>query len=1166
MTKIRRAVRAVLALLVLLAAVVGAPIALWTAGRDLLPARRPSLDELWSTLFTRDTGEVFIGTLAAVGLVAWAVFSVCVAVELAARLTRRRPARPIRGLRLPQSAASALVGAILSGSLLAGVGPVAAVDLHSTLTDTVAAATASAVSAPAGAAAPRSARPSTVASTTSAAVDKPSLTGPGWQVQRYDTFWRIAEQTLGDGRRFPEIVAVNLGVPQADGRTVVDAHTDLEIGWVLRLPAGAQLPAAAAPPPTLDPPASVTLERGDTLSQVALDTLGDATRYPELAAANGIADPNVIEAGDVIVIAPVPASVPVGQEATPLSPPVGELPPPVQGGGADPGDPATPPLDVPASAPALTPPVGQNPVDGELEPAAPGAPSTFTAAPSATTQSEPVEQTPAAPFGTTVSPAGSEPAAPSVSTDDADSTGQQLLVAAGIGSVLAAATWLALLAARRRNIRRRPLGQQPAPVSLSAARTELQLRKGARAVDVLWMDRALRCVAALCGDRAAADLPDVTCVWLSAHEVQLQLAVSVPAPPPFVGDGDSWSLPVDVPLPGPEIWTEAAAPFPALASLGEFDGGNLLVDLERLGSVALVGDPSRTRALLNHLAVEFAHQAWSDHLEVVLVGWGAELVVLNPDRIRHIPTGAQAAAALRGRAAAAHDLQQESGLSVLAGRITDPGEDDVWTPQVLLVDAAAAGDLAEVTAELTGTTRRAVAVVACGAPAAAGTTVITVDADGSLGVPAVLGAQRVMAAGLDDAALQRVLELFEATSRFTPPQAALGTEPWAAGMNQAGSLVIEAPAGSDRAQNDAAGAAADEATGPPAAAAAAVPGDQLDADHGKPSNRVQAAGGDADEQPGRVGQEPAGQPAVRDPEPARVLVFPVGSSAAARSVLAATVAADSRLDEDLAQWHAEGTRAPRIGVLGPPLVVASGQQPTMRVNRFTELCVYLAVHKEVDADKFLTDLWPDGAQVSAVTRRSDISRCRRWLGVDEDGQFHLPEARRKPYRLTRLLDVELFRRLRKRAEARDRAADPDGAQRDLLAALMLVRGPVLSEATRDSYGWLATSDPMGLRQSSLMVIEAGHQLVDLALADGDLDLARIAADVAHQVDPSEDLPLCDLLRIAYRGGDVVGARMWARRLLDTNGVERAEDLMNHDSFLVVDEVFPHGLRAAAASS
>ena len=297
-----------------------------------------------------------------------------------------------------------------------------------------------------------------------------------------------------------------------------------------------------------------------------------------------------------------------------------------------------------------------------------------------------------------------------------------------------------------------------------------------------------------------------------------------------------------------------------------------------------------------------------------------------------------------------------------------------------------------------------------------------------------------------------------------------------------------------------------------------------------------------------------------------MLPLRVGPSAAAAAALEATLAADPDLDDDLAEWFDPVPRRPRVAVLGPPLVVANGAMPSGRLVRMTEMAIYLGTHREVDADKFVTDLWAEDATIKAVTRRSDISRVRAWLGVDENGRKYLPEARSKPYRMTRLLDLDLFRRLRKRADARAGAGDPVGAQRDLLAALMLVRGPVMAEASRDAYAWLVTSDPAGVLQAPLTVIAAAHQLVDSALADDDLDLARMAADIAHRVDPAEDQPLCDLLRISHRAGNDLDARSWAQLLLQTNGVESPEDLPNLDSYLTVHEVFPRGLRAAAAAA
>ena len=241
-----RLLRSLSALVVLVAVVVGAPIALWVLGRGLLPAGVPSLGEVWEGLTTRDTGGVFLGLLVIVGFIAWAVFTVCVVLEIVALLAGRRRAWRIPMLRVPQSAATALISVILTGTVMFG-GASAAIaqspahDLHQSLSaGTAATAEGPAVRVPA--AAPGQ-QPAT--SPPAAAAQVPAA-GPVWTVARYDTFWGIADKTLGDGRRYQEIVALNVGVAQADGGAVQDSSTNLEIGWQLRLPADAAAPADSA--------------------------------------------------------------------------------------------------------------------------------------------------------------------------------------------------------------------------------------------------------------------------------------------------------------------------------------------------------------------------------------------------------------------------------------------------------------------------------------------------------------------------------------------------------------------------------------------------------------------------------------------------------------------------------------------------------------------------------------------------------------------------------------------------------------------------------------------------------------------------------------------------------------------------------------------------------
>jgi len=707
------------------------------------------------------------------------------------------------------------------------------------------------------------------------------------------------------------------------------------------------------------------------------------------------------------------------------------------------------------------------------------------------------------------------------------------------GAALAGAVWIGLLAARRRKGRRRPLGEIPAQISLTAARFERRLRERASVIDVVRMDRALRCAAALSCHRATTELPDVICVWVGQEELQLQLASPVAAPSPFQLEDGSWILAAEADLPSNEDWTEVAAPFPTLATLGELDGESFLVDLERFGAITLTGDPDKTAALMRHLAVEYSHNVWSDHLQVTLVGWGADIVVLNPDRVRYAKSVTDVVAALQGRVADSTEIQADLHTTVLTSRLTDSGTDDLWVPEIFLVDTSVpAADLVLLSAALDGVAgagRAAVAVVARSEDfSPAGGAKIHIGSDGMLSMPAVLGStQRVVAAGLAEVDLMRLLDLFTVAGEFEAPRPVAATEPWAQQMNIIGALIVE-PAAQD--------------------------------------------------EPVLVGS--IGQNVVR---------LRSGISEAAYAQLAAVLAADVALDADLDEWNffpegaqdlwdlelaaltdqekakelkarggikpKEWVARPRVGVLGDPFVLARGQMPSEQRHRYTEMCVYLSMHK-VGAEKFSADLWADDAQPTGENRRSYVSRCRSWIGVDAQGQKYLSDARnQQPYLLTRLLDLDLFRRLRKRADAKFAVEDISGAIEDLSSAIELVRGPVLTEATRDTYIWLATSDPAELKTATLMVISAARRLVDLALDEGDLDLARWAADAGHCVDQKDDQPLVDLMRVSHRAGDDAAARGWVRSILEANEVTSVDDLVNYATVEAVNQLYPHGLRA-----
>jgi LysM repeat protein len=64
-----------------------------------------------------------------------------------------------------------------------------------------------------------------------------------------------------------------------------------------------QAPAPAAPAPTATPaPQTYTVQRGDTLSAIAKRFYGHASEYRRIAAANNIANPDLIHPGQQLVI------------------------------------------------------------------------------------------------------------------------------------------------------------------------------------------------------------------------------------------------------------------------------------------------------------------------------------------------------------------------------------------------------------------------------------------------------------------------------------------------------------------------------------------------------------------------------------------------------------------------------------------------------------------------------------------------------------------------------------------------------------------------------------------------------------------------------------------------------------------------------------------------
>ena len=346
------------------------------------------------------------------------------------------------------------------------------------------------------------------------------------------------------------------------------------------------------------------------------------------------------------------------------------------------------------------------------------------------------------------------------------------------GGMLASVLLAAVALRRRRRMAHRRYGHGVSDPAHAAAEASL---RAAADVDVDRLDRALRHLS------ASGVAADVAAVWVAGADIHLILATPAAPPAPFEPDGaGDWVLPATADLPGP---TGAVSPLPALATIGSAPGRHLLVDLERLGTLALAGDPERCRDLLRHLVAELAHNPWSDLVEVTLAGFppdqGQALASLNPDRVRVAESLPAAVDQARQRLAHTTRALQAHGLAgTLPGRVSDTATDS-WSPRLLVVHAGpapAAGDgrlVDDLRARIAAAGRRCgVALVTAGRVASPGERgMLIIGPDGALSAGFLDGGITVPAAGLPAHLLRPYADLVRgaagAADRPDPPDPAI---------------------------------------------------------------------------------------------------------------------------------------------------------------------------------------------------------------------------------------------------------------------------------------------------------------------------------------------------------------------------------------------------------
>jgi hypothetical protein len=406
-------------------------------------------------------------------------------------------------------------------------------------------------------------------------------------VGRYhESLWEIADNHLGDGRRYPEIYRLNKDHVQPDGSKLTIASL-IRPGWVLHMPRDAHGPGIEIIRHDDGPEAEAVAQRGSPGHHDAGH--GHGGQHTDAVAA--------------------------GQQAT--------------GGG--PTGPAGPHGGGPHGGGLHSP--SQH---GEPDRGIPWLPAELTAA-----------------------------------------------------SLLAAGVLSALGRRRREQLWRRAFGRRVAAPAGDAALAEAALRLGANQPSARLLDGGLRALSAALAEQGNVP-PSVFAAHLSDDSLDLWIAPADPSPPPpwlAMSDGQVWRLPLTaVPRLDPDEAGSALAPYPGLVSIGTDGSGRVLVDLEAAhGLIAVTGPGTQVQAALAAMAVELATNRWSDRMQITLVGFGAELAMLAPDRVSAVATLAEALPGLERRAAEAAAALAAAGTdSVLTGRSRAAHAGD-WAPHYLIM-------------------------------------------------------------------------------------------------------------------------------------------------------------------------------------------------------------------------------------------------------------------------------------------------------------------------------------------------------------------------------------------------------------------------------------------------------------------------------------------------
>jgi len=217
------------------------------------------------------------------------------------------------------------------------------------------------------------------------------------------------------------------------------------------------------------------------------------------------------------------------------------------------------------------------------------------------------------------------------------------------------------------------------------AQLETQLRVVAEPEQAEELDVVQRWLARWAHENGQ-DLPALLLVRVSPEQIALYLMAPAQLPEPFVAETDdgvvwtlaSGSIDIDPDLP--------AAPYPSLVTVGQDDTrSQVLLDLERLGTLGIDGDPQLTTQVLDAMAVELATSSWSENVTITLVGVADGLAkVVSDGRVRQIDDLDQLIGQLDGKAKDIRRALDEQDAATL-DQARAANQEEAFGPEIVLL-------------------------------------------------------------------------------------------------------------------------------------------------------------------------------------------------------------------------------------------------------------------------------------------------------------------------------------------------------------------------------------------------------------------------------------------------------------------------------------------------